>query len=695
MRAEQDKEAEPAAVPRIPGGQAERVTVDVVVLDDKGQPVKSLNRDDFLVYDEGKRQTVDSFELVDRAASSPVTAPEVTRMATNLVSPEEEARGRTFVILFDDLHLTPHYSQAAKKAVVALIDKGMVAGDKVTLISTSGSTWWTTFMPRGREDLVDILKRLEGRLIRENAMERIGDYEALQIFYYHDARMARRVEERLEQYSTKHKTEMSSWQAENMAEMFLRGAVHPYIEMRAMRTYFALRSRMEASLSVMERAVRALSEGRDRKSLVLISEGFVDDPSQEGIKRLVTVARQVNAAVYFVDVSGLRLLNPMYSAEFGNQAVDAGDLLGAIADLSREGEGAVALAEKTGGFAIRDSNDFENGAARIGLESQSFYLIGYDPGDIPHDGRFRSLKVRVRGDFTVRARRGYYAPTEDGSLPGAEKKGKVDPQLQHALDAPTGVRGIPLRMTTYVLDEMGLDWVRVLMVADADVSKMGFKEVEGTRVGTLDTLAVIGHRDSDFAQRDDQQVDLRLRAGAGKGPVWYSFVREFGLPSGRHQARLVIRDPATNRVGSVIYEFDVPPQDKLRVSTPVLTTRLTESRGGSPTPALVVDRAFAPGSLLYCRFDVFGAKRGTDGMPRVRSGYALRRKEGETLGTVAPTFIKPTSMGALARLMEIPLRRMSPGEYELVLTVEDEVAGDSRKLVEGFSIAPARVSSRD
>ena len=682
------------AVPRVPGGQAERVTVDVVVLDAKGRPVKGLTRDDFLIFDEGQRQKVDSFEMVDRTVTKPVEIKQAPRIATNMTPREEEVRGRSFIVLFDDLHLSPLFGQSAKKAVMAFLDKGTVAGDRITLISTSGSAWWSTQLPEGRQDLVEILKRLEGRLIRETAQERITDYEALQVFYYRDTRVARRIVERLEQYGTKSKNDMSHEGAQNMADIYLRGYVDPYIELRTTQTYFQLRSRMEASLAVLERAARSLSEGRDRKALVLISEGFVSDPSQQGVKRLVNVARRVNAAVYFVDVTGLRILDPMYSAEFGRAAVDSADVMGAIADLSREGEGAVALAEDTGGFAIRDSNDFEGGAARIGTESQSFYLIGYDPGEIARDGRFRKISVKVNGKYTVRARRGYYAPSEDGSVPEAEASRDVEPELQHALDAPTTVKDIPLRMTAYVMDEFGADWVRVLIVADVDVSKLGFKEAQGGRVGSLDTLTVIANRETAAVQRDDQKVDLQLRAEGRSGPVWYSFVRELGVPVGRHQARVVVRDTNTGRVGSVIYEFHIPGKDQMRLSTPILTDTLTETANGGRVPALLARRTFSAGAQLYCRFDVFGAKRGADGQPRVLSGHTLRSKSGEMLGASAPTLIEPTSVGAVARMVQIPLQTMPPGDYELVLSVKDEVSGEAQEIVEPFTIEAPRVADR-
>jgi hypothetical protein len=48
-----------------------------------------------------------------------------------------------------------------------------------------------------------------------------------------------------------------------------------------------------------------------------------------------------------------------------------------------------------------------------------------------------------------------------------------------------------------------------------------------------------------------------------------------------------------------------------------------------------------------------------------------------------PTPILPTSVGAVARLLQIPLN-VSPGEYELALTVRDDVSGKTVEVVEPF-----------
>jgi hypothetical protein len=103
---------------------------------------------------------------------------------------------------------------------------------------------------------------------------------------------------------------------------------------------------------------------------------------------------------------------------------------------------------------------------------------------------------------------------------------------------------------------------------------------------------------------------------------------------------------------------------------------------------LLARRTLTPGGTLYCRFDVFGmAKDKTRAMPRVRAGHVLRRIDGTVISRSPPTWIEPTSLGAVARLLQIPLEGVDPGGYELVLTVRDEITGRAEEVREPFTLA--------
>ncbi len=144
--------ASPQEPPKVPGptptfpARVEQVTVDVVVVDGKGRPVTDLTRESFEIYEDGVRQAIASFDLFQVAAAAPAAIAEApatapvpqapSRVSTN-ATPQDE-RGRTFVIVFDDVHLTARTAQQAKAAVAVFLKSETREGDRVTLVAASG-----------------------------------------------------------------------------------------------------------------------------------------------------------------------------------------------------------------------------------------------------------------------------------------------------------------------------------------------------------------------------------------------------------------------------------------------------------------------------------------------------------------------------------------------------------------------------
>jgi VWFA-related protein len=680
-------------------GEVEQVTVDVVVTSKDGAPVTGLTLADFSVFDEGEAKAVSYFEEIHHPGPEPseplVGVPQRPRVVTNRLPPQE--RGRTFLIVFDNIHMSPLGAEPAKAAVVAFLEKGVSEGDQVSLLATGGDVWWGTRMNAGRADLIAILNRLDGLRVREHATERMTDHEASRIFLYEDTNTAQRVEKRFAHYGT-HSRQGLMNSTEETRQTSYRGQIDGYVMARAKETYFKLRARMGVTLGLLERALVPLAKDQSRKSIILISEGFVYDPSHARWKRVIESARRANASVYFVDTTGLAAMSAIYSAEFISSRGDATaptDLLAALADVSQEGEGSHSLAADTGGFSIRNSNGFAQRAARIGQESRSYYLLGYAPGDIPHDGKFRKINVKVRGkDIEVHFRKGYYAPSLD-PVPEAPLDKGTDVDLQRALDSTASLDEIPIRMTSYVLEESMLGKVRAMIVADVDLSQIQFQDSAGKPTGTMDTLLVLSHRDSGEVQRTDQTVELSLKQAVPDTPSWYSLVRQFDVPSGGYQARLVVRDNNSARVGTVVLEFEVQDPDGLRITTPILTDTLQPAREeGAFVPVPLARRTFSRAEPLYCRFDVYGMERDADGMPAVTAGHQVRRTEGGVALSEAPTRITPTSLGAVGRRIGISLAGIEPGEYDLVLTVKDELSGASLESTEPFTVVADRAAVR-
>ncbi|HUG54917.1 MAG TPA: VWA domain-containing protein [Vicinamibacteria bacterium] len=689
----------PSPPPHVFPGQADIVLVDVVVADKKGSPVTGLGRDAFTVYDEKQAQPIVSFEAVQvpPAAAAPAPAAPHPRVASNALPADRT--GRTFSIVFDNVLLTPLHAYRAKQAVASFLEKGVRDGDRVSLLATGGGAWWSTRMNAGRDDLLAVLKGLEARRQRDaSTREQVTDFEAIRIHIYQDAMVGRRVERRFDQFG------ISLREGQRLLrETYLPGVSHPLVEARAGQAYAELRRRLNVTLSALERALRALDGSRGRKALVLVSEGFVLDPHLDGFKRVVEAARRSNVALYFVDTRGLEGLSSTYGADLAAPP-DSRDYGAMWADNSQDAEGAEMLALDTGGFSVKNTNDLALGIGRIARESESYYLLGYVPPPAARDGRFRRIEVKVRGrGLVVRSRRGYFAPSEaapgglavagagsEGAAPGEE----TDGDIQRALDSPFPLGGVGLRMSAFVLDETLLGRARTLVAAEVDAAALDFVEKDGRLVDTLDVLIVAAARDSGEHVRRDQKLEMAFQPSTRERlrESWYSILQEFELTPGPYQVKMVVRDGNSRKLGSLTHELEVPDLSAFRVSTPILTNDVRQAEGARvPSPVVVVRRRFPPSGRLYCQFDVYGARKDkTTGMPEVSASSVVREAGGPARERGGPTRVVPTTLGRISQLLWVPLEGMPPGEYELALTIRDELAGLEREVLEPFTVTPAR-----
>ena len=417
--------APPAAAPQAAfPAQVELVTVDVVVVNRKGEAASGFTRDDFLVAENGRRQTITSFEAVTVAGPGPrpgpATPPPPSSYSANVAKPH---LGRTFVVLFDDIHLTSTQAFRAKATVSAFLDKGVADGDTVVLVSAAGSAWWTVRMPEGREQLLAVVKRLDGRYVPDSSPDRLTEYEAMRIEVYQDQETAWKVMRRFDSYGVMGQQTDERGAAPADARATEYGMIPFVVRQRAEEMYRLGTNRTKITLDVMERAIRSLAGIRGRKAMILVSQGFIYDIQLDEMKNVVDASRRINVPVYFVDTRGLVALPDAFTAAFG-RPLESQDVVAVLADITRDAEGSEAIALDTGGFVIKNSNDLAGGMARVSSESRTYYLLGYTPTDLTHDGKFRRIEVsltpaaRARAkDLQVRARRGYYARSSAAPIP--------------------------------------------------------------------------------------------------------------------------------------------------------------------------------------------------------------------------------------------------------------------------------------
>ena len=373
-------------------------------------------------------------------------------------------------------------------------------------------------------------------------------------------------------------------------------------------------------------------------------------------------------AIHFIDPRALETGIMSASVPTGESPPGLAVMPGtALAIPASQAEG---IAVVTGGHAF-GAVDAEKALRQVVAESEAYYLVGYSP-DQPKSGE-RKVKVRVRREgVKVVSRSRYFVPAESAKPAPAEATA-----AQAAMRAVSDTTDLPLRAATLFFEANKKGEVATMLATEV-VPPAG---QPGERPFKLVTEARA--RDGGAPVWDQFEGSPKVRPGV---PV--ILARQWYLPPGVWQVRLVVEDTATGRIGTLRHTFEVPDPKAFRLSTPILTAEL-EDPAGKKKPKVALGRTFATGSTLYCQYNVYGAQAAGkhEGALRALGGWALRR--GDVLVREAPlTLIQPGGDGRLTRTLGLSLQGASPGEYSLTLVVKNEVTGETLQHGEAFTVGP-------
>jgi VWFA-related protein len=682
----------PPPPPPVFGEKVEVTSVDVLVLNQAGDPVRGLTPQDFTVKEDGVVQTITSFEAIGFEESEASEAARDLFVSSNVV--ERVRPERAFLVIYDDVHLTPLGARLAQKEFEKLVD-GLAPGDVVSLVSTSNRSMWTARLPAGREELLAFARDVKGLKPMDRTPGRISDWEAMQIYYGRDASVLGMVARRYYENGLIAELTPPSNERQSRKELEVSPGLL-LIRAKAQQVYEEAARGEVASLEVMKRAVAALGTQRGRKSVLVLSEGFLHDSTRSELRELVETAREANAVLYFFDARGASGPNAPNNEAESWRALEERDVAATVANFARDAEGTESAAYDTGGRVVKGTDDLARAMLQVARESRVYYLLGYVSSNQRRDGKFRNIKVTVaRPGLEVRARKGYYGPRKTD-----EKKptpvDKLDPRVRAGLDSPFDSDKIPIQMASYVLGRGASGKTTVVLAAELDLGAVAFAVQGGRQVGVLDTYALVSPLGSGGVQIVEKRIDLSLPPDlhARVLKTGLPIIRDFELASGRYQSRVLIRDARGGAVGTVRHTFEVPPAGAFHISTPILTDTLTPGPGGQQVPVPLAHRHFPKGSRIFYVFDVYGAKADGRGGSEVAIRYVLRRKDGAVLSDAPARDVRSGGDGSLSHRLELSLAAVEPGEYELLLTVEDKGSGSRLERQDVFFVDPPRSGSR-
>lgn len=238
------------------------------------------------------------------------------------------------------------------------------------------------------------------------------------------------------------------------------------------------------------------------------------------------------------------------------------------------------IAEATGGFVARSAKNLVEAMQNIEDEQSGYYLIRYSPPPSA-PGTCHSLKVKVlRGGVHARTRTGYCTTKPQDELAGTSVE-----KLLKAQTASTGAGNLTASMQLPYFFR-SLNKARVDLTMDIAPSAIVLHKSKGNYAGSINILGVAYDGAGAVAAKFSDEVNLNLDSeGAFEqfGAQPYRYKTRFEIASGKYQVKVVFTSDGT-RFGKLQMPLEIDDYDgsSLGLSSVVLSSDFHPIRAAKP-----------------------------------------------------------------------------------------------------------------
>jgi VWFA-related protein len=650
------------------------VQVDAVVTKD-GRQVPNLKAEDFEIFEDGKRQTITSFAYIANVPANPTPAATTAKAeerdeSVPFVPLKRDDPRRTIAIVVDDLGLSAESMGPVRSQLRKFVNQQMQPHDLVAIIRTG--------MEIGALQQFTNDKRLLSRAVdqlRWNACSRVGMH-------------------------------------------VLAPAYGPYVDPvpnRAdnARTYASIPDNScggrayYSTFQAIQHVIEALAEIPGRKSMMVLSDSMpVEDQGSDlfwydslliqtqtrtqALRRIAEMAIRASVVIYSIDTQGLQPTGITAADSGAGNLRMAGDQSNSLmASRARmlfdRRAGGEMIARQTGGFQIKNSNDFK--LDRV-LEDQSgYYLIGYRPTDETFNQRFHKITAKVkRSGMQLRTRYGFFGFSEEDTVIMPKSRTNM------ALMSPFGAQDISVDFTSFFAnDKTAGSLVRSFLYLNpkdltfevANDRHEAKIELHGVIFGA-NGVPVEQVKHNAIVSMPGEQYELALREG----------IRiRFDMPAkkpGAYQVRVAARDVASARLGAAGQFVLVPDLTNKRLAASGIVLRgvsNAQATGGlEPTVASPAVRRFAPNSDLYSAFVIYNATLDKlSQQPNLKIENKLFR-DGKRVFAYPEVAVDAANQADLDRLLVTLQFRLGadlePGHYYLQFVITDKLKPEQPPVIQ-------------
>jgi VWFA-related protein len=510
--------------------EVDLVEVPVVVRDGQRRAVAGLTKDDFEIYDSGKKQTITAFS-VQRFASAMgaggAKAGVLPAAAADAAGRASEPRSRFVALCFDDLNIDAAALKPAKAAAERFVKTGLTRGDRVAVVTTSQpeDAGFTGDVPRlvARIAKVTANRRFSGDMGPQ--CPRIRPYEAYLIVNHMDNQV---MDAKVAEFQAcGGRVPRPQEQITSMAQGVWQNAL-----MNSRNT-----------LRVIDGLVGGMAKLPGERLILLTSGGFLTGDLEADEDLLMARALHAEVVIDTLDARGLYTVLPGDDASDSPQVgrvprrAQVVEAQSAGRQEEAKDDGMAVLAAGTGGTFYHNSNDLVRGFRELGMMPETMYVLGFTPSGVAADGRFHSLKVRLAAGkrYSLQARLGYTASSANAAA-------HVSPlsRLDSEATASDTIADLPAEFTW----EQRPGQPGITLVAHLDIGHLHFETRQNRRQQKLTLVGVLLDASGRVAtgKRSELEMNFTEATFARLAKTGQVVSMTLPAPPGSYSVRAVVED---------------------------------------------------------------------------------------------------------------------------------------------------------
>lgn len=531
------------------------VPVRVVVRDSHGDAVRNLKRQDFKLFQDGKRQEILNFTPVDVAitrlsAASPATGNTNSPASTSTMRAITPAT-RFIALFFDDVHVELPDLMRARNAAVQYVKTSARRSDRIALFTVSGLSQVDFTTDTGM--LVKKMNALLPEPMSADDPNRTDNCPPMD-FPEADAIVNLQIPDAIDIAT------------DDALACAFGGDPHfrPEAQDLAIRTaqhlIFEYETETEAAFRRIREVANRMSGLPGQRDVVLISPGFLTTNYGDELTDVIDQAIHFNVVINTLDPRGLDA--PLAGGDVTQAPVRHSPIGEAtltsfrMSDETYEKSLLVELADATGGRAFINDNDFSAGMRALAATPEFYYLLTYSPHDLKANGHYHHLKVTLseKRNLVVQARRGFYAPPRNETAAQAGQRA-----IEDAVFSQDEQHDLPVDVQTRI-ENSPTGGKQLNVYADMDIASLHFKKDHGVNTEGLTLVAALFDGNGNYVDGTQKIVTFNFKDAmlADYSKTGASSEITLSVKPGVYFLRFVARDSNDDHMCAWNVTVDVP-----------------------------------------------------------------------------------------------------------------------------------------